>query len=95
MGAVERELALSTAEIIARAVGSGPIHRLEAATDAGLSAARWRFDRLPPISGPLPLSMLCYRAAGSAYATKVVDGRATRKPSSATATRARGSACSS
>jgi len=79
MGAVERELALSTAEIVARAVGSPPVHRLEAATEDGLSAARWRFDRLPPISGPLPLSMLSYRAAGSASATKEVDGRTIRK----------------
>lgn len=79
MGAVEGELAVSNAEVIARVFGSPPLRRLEAATEAGLSAAHWRFDRLPPISGPLPFSMLAYRAAGSASATKQVDGRMIRK----------------
>jgi AraC family transcriptional regulator len=79
MGAVEGELARSAADMIARVVGSPPLRRLEAATEAGLSAARWRFDRLPPISGPFPFSMLSYRAAGSASVTKQVDGRMIRK----------------
>src|SRR5262245_18712948 len=79
MGGVEGEFALSTAEIIARAVGVPPVHWLEAVAGAGLSAARWRFERLPPIGGPLPDSLLSYRAAGSASATKCVDGRAIRK----------------
>ena len=79
MGAAEWELALSTVEIIARAVGASPVRRLEALTEAGLSAARWRFDRVPPISEPLPLSLLSYRAAGSASVTKRVDGRVIRK----------------
>jgi len=79
MGAVEREPAVSTAEIVARAAGMRPIRWLEASTDFGMSAARWRFERLPPIGGPLPTAMLSYRAAGSASATKVVDGRVVRK----------------
>jgi AraC family transcriptional regulator len=79
MGALERESVASTAELIARAVGMGPVRQFEATTDLGLSAARWRFDRLPPIGGPLPLGMLSYRAAGSAWAVKAVGGRAIRK----------------
>jgi AraC family transcriptional regulator len=79
MGAIEREPVVSTAELIARAVGMRPVRSFEAVTHDGLSAARWRFEKLPPISGPLPLGMLSYRAAGSAWATKMVDGRVTRK----------------
>jgi AraC family transcriptional regulator len=69
----------STPELIACAAGVRPVRSLEASTDHGLAAARWRFDRLPAIGGPLPRSMLSYRAAGSASATKKVDGRAIRK----------------
>jgi AraC family transcriptional regulator len=79
MGALEREPMISTAEIVAHAVGIRPVRWLEASTDLGLSAARWRFEKLPPIGGAFPLGMLSYRAAGSAWAMKVVDGRATRK----------------
>jgi AraC family transcriptional regulator len=75
MGGVERNLGASTPELIACAAGVRPIRSLEASTDHGLSAARWRFDRLA-IGGPFPRSMLFYRAAGSASATKMVDGRA-------------------
>ena len=84
MGGVEHPLGrlgleASTLEIVACTAGVRPIRSLEATAGHGLSAARWRFDALPAIGGPLPWSMLCYRAAGSASATKTVDGRSIRK----------------
>jgi AraC family transcriptional regulator len=79
MGAVEWGPAVPTVELVARATGVRPLWSFEASTALGLSAARWRFEHLPPIGGRLPLGMLAYRAAGSAWATKAVDGRAIRK----------------
>jgi AraC family transcriptional regulator len=79
MGAVEWGSSVSTVEVVARAAGVRPLWSVEAVTPFGLSAARWHFESLPPIGGRLPHGMLAYRAAGSAWATKAVDGRATRK----------------
>jgi AraC family transcriptional regulator len=79
MGAPEWEALASTAEIVARVAGVRPIWSFAAATEFGLSAARWRFERLPPVGGALPLGMLSYRAAGSAWATKTVGDHAIRK----------------
>jgi len=79
MGAVEWGTVVPTAEIVARATGVRPLWAFEASTPLGLSAARWRLERLAPIGGRLPLAMLAYRAAGSAWATKAVDGLAIRK----------------
>src|SRR5262245_39153381 len=79
MGAPEWGPVVSTVEIVARVAGVRPVWSFEAATEFGLSAARWRFAKLPPVGGALPLCMLSYRAAGSAWATKTVDGRTTRK----------------
>lgn len=79
MGAFEWGPAVSTAEIVACATGVRPIWSFEAASELGLSAARWRFQKLPPIGLELPSGMLAYRAGGSAWSSKTVDGRATRK----------------
>jgi AraC family transcriptional regulator len=79
MGAVEWGSSVSTVEVVARAAGVRPLWSFEAATPFGLSAARWHFESLPPIGGRLPHGMLAYRAAGSAWATKAVDGRGVRK----------------
>ena len=79
MGAVEWGRVVPTVEMVARATGVRPLWSFEASTPFGLSAARWRLEGLPPIGGRLPLGMLAYRAAGSAWATKAVDGRAIRK----------------
>jgi len=79
MGAVEREAVVSTADIIAQTVGVQPVRWLGATTELGLSAARWRLEKMPPIGGRLPMGMLSYRAAGSAVATKHIDGELIRK----------------
>ena len=68
-----------TAEIVARATGVRPVWSIEASTALGLSAARWQLDSLPPIGGTLPLGILVYRAAGSSWATKAIDGRVIRR----------------
>jgi AraC family transcriptional regulator len=68
-----------TAEIVARATGARPVWSIEASTELGLSAARWQLESLPPIGGTLPLGILGYRAAGSAWATKAVDGHTIRR----------------
>ena len=59
------------AEIVARATGTRPVWSIEASRELGLSAARWQLASLPPIGGILPLGILAYRAAGSAWATIV------------------------
>jgi AraC family transcriptional regulator len=79
MGAPEWGAVGSTAEIVARVAGVRPIWSFEAVTEFGLSAARWHFESLPPVGGALPLGILSYRAAGSAWATKTVAGHAIRK----------------
>src|SRR5262249_49169071 len=68
-----------TAEIVARATGVQPIWSIEASRELGLSAARWQLESMPPIGGTLPLGILAYRAAGSAWVTKAVEGRAIRR----------------
>jgi hypothetical protein len=70
MGAVEWGTVVPTVEIVARATSVRPLWAFEASTPFGLSAARWRLERLAPIGGRLPLGMLAYRAAGSAWATR-------------------------
>ena len=79
MGAVELDVVASAADFVAHAVGAPPIRWLGPATELGLSAARWRLEKLPPIGGRLPMGVLSYRAAGSAVATKRIDGELIRK----------------
>jgi AraC family transcriptional regulator len=79
MGAVEPVVLPSPPEAITRAVGVRPLYAVRSSVDFGLSAARWRFENLPPVRERLPQSVLAYCAAGSAWITKIADGRATRK----------------
>ena len=79
MGAVEPEVVTSTPDVITRAIGVRPIYRVQPVGGSGLSAARWRFENLPPTREALPQSVLAYCAAGSACVTKVIGGRTVHK----------------
>jgi AraC family transcriptional regulator len=79
MGAVEPEVVTSTPDAITRAIGVRPIYCVQAVGGSRLSAARWRFENLPPTREALPQSVLAYCAAGSARVTKVTGGRAVNR----------------
>jgi len=79
MGADEREALVSTPEAVARAVGVRPLYLVESPTSQGLSAAKWRFQSFRSVREEFPESILAWCTAGSACATKISGGAASRK----------------
>jgi len=79
MGAGERAALVSTPDAMARVVGVQPLYVVESPFGQGLSAAKWRLQPFRAVREEYPQSVLAYRTAGSAYVTKIYDGRAIRK----------------
>lgn len=76
---VESDARVATPELLAGAVGVRPLYLVESPRVSGLAVAKWRFQAFRSLPERNPESILAYRAAGTACATKMVDGRGIRK----------------
>jgi len=78
MGA-DGDARVATPELLARVAGVRPLYLVESSRISGLAVAKWRFDGLRSLDERNPESILAYRTAGTACATKISGGQAIRK----------------